>query len=118
MAVRNSSSLLKQLFSRFKGKRGLETVASRPVQPFQAVSIYRGVNACAVAQRFSEHRFLAKDAPRLPLPGCTMPESCECRYIKHRDRRGMQRRHVGFVTSERKQTGQERRFSRGRRATD
>lgn len=88
-----------------------------PQRLFQAVSIFRGVNACERARRFSEHRFLAKNAPPLPLPGCTMPQSCECKYLKHRDRRGAQRRLTDYTTS-RIYAGVERRRLKGRRATD
>ena len=87
-------------------------------RPFQAISIFRGVKACALANELSEHRFLAKDAPPLPLPGCTIPAACECVYLKHRDRRSMQRRSMDFSASQRVYTGKERRFLKGRRATD
>jgi hypothetical protein len=87
-------------------------------RPFQAISIFRGRNACPMAYRFSEHRFLAKDAPQLPLAGCTMHGLCECRYLKHRDRRGTMRRLIDFSSAPPAYPGKERRFVRGRRGCD
>jgi hypothetical protein len=88
--------------------------ASRALRPFQAVSIFRGVHACEMAHRFSEHRFLAREAPTLPLSGCTQPATCECRYLKHGDRRGGPRRVTDFGSAQRFR-GSERRL-RDRRA--
>lgn len=118
MAHRPPSSLLQQLFSRFRARRAAKAVPPQSARPFQAISVFRGVNACALAKRLSEQRFLAKDAPSLPLSGCTMPAACECVYLKHRDRRAAQRRVMDFTASQRVYTGKERRFLKGRRATD
>jgi hypothetical protein len=118
MASRPPSTSLKQLFSRFRSKRTANAVLPQSARPFQAISIFRGVRACALANQMSEQRFLAKDVPSLPLPGCMMPESCECVYLKHRDRRGPQRRTMDFSASQRVYTGKERRALKGRRATD
>jgi hypothetical protein len=71
-----------------------------------------------MALRFSEHRFLAKDAPQLPLTGCTMRSLCECRYIKHRDRRGESRRFVDFSSAALRYVGSERRHLLDRRSRD
>ena len=118
MAPRPGSSLLQRLFSRFRARRAAMAVPPHSARPFQAISIFRGVNAGALANRLSEQRFLAKDAPSLPLPGCTMRASCECVYLKHRDRRAAQRRVMDFSASQRVYTGKERRVLKGRRATD
>ena len=32
-------------------------------------------------------RILATQAPKLPMPACTMPEQCHCRFLKYSDRR-------------------------------
>ena len=62
-------------------------------------------------------RFLAVRAPALPVPGCDR-KKCECRYIRHADRRapGDRRdafgRHGGLTPT----TGAERR-ARDRRKT-
>jgi hypothetical protein len=112
------TSLLSTLLSRIGARRVEPEALKEPVRPFQAISIYRGTAACEAARRISEYRFLAKDAPTLPLPACTMPETCACRYLKHKDRRSNQRRHVDFTATSRIYIGKERRQLRGRRSTD
>jgi hypothetical protein len=111
-------SLLSVLMARLRKSPPAPPVQSAPPRPFQAISIYRGVAACGMARKFSEHRFLAKDAPPLPLSGCTMSSKCQCRYVKHRDRRGEARRLVDFGVAVRLFDGRERRSSGGRRADD
>jgi hypothetical protein len=117
----NHASVLDRLLSRLRGSEPTPPPAVRaPARPFQAISIYRGVDACELARRSSERRVLAKDAPKLPLPGCTMSETCECRYIKHGDRRAEPRRLVDFGASPDLTLfdGKERRRANGRRARD
>jgi hypothetical protein len=88
-----------------------------PSRPFQAVSIDCGIDACEAARALRDQRFLAKRAPPLPLASCTHPNSCECRYLKHKDRRAENRRAIGFIPVHRR-FGPERRRRPGRRATD
>jgi hypothetical protein len=121
MRRREKPTLLSVLLGRLRGSPKVPPPASAPGAPlrrFQAISIYRGVVACDMARKFGEHRFLAKDAPPLPLTGCSMRERCQCRYIKHRDRRGESRRLVDFGVSVRMFDGRERRSSQGRRSED
>jgi hypothetical protein len=47
-----------------------------------------------------------------------MPASCQCRYVKHRDRRAEPRRLVDFGVSTRLFDGRERRSKGGRRSDD
>lgn len=110
-------TLLARLMARWR-KQPPASAVDATKRPFQAISIFRGVRSCEMARKFSDHRFLARDAPQLPLTGCTMPQSCECRYIRHKDRRGEPRRLVDFGTSQRVYDGKERRSLRGRRSTD
>jgi hypothetical protein len=65
------------------------------------------------------HRFLSKEAPRLPLECCPSPESCRCTYRHFPDRRGGGRRGTdrGEQISRRPAIG-ERRVGRGRRTSD
>jgi hypothetical protein len=112
------SSLLEVLMMRLGRKPSSPATSREPLRPFQAISIHRGVVACAMARKFSEHRFLAKDAPPLPLSGCTMSATCQCRYLKHRDRRGESRRLADFGVSTRLFDGRERRARGGRRKDD
>jgi hypothetical protein len=53
---------------------------------FHAVSINFGKDACAAAKATTGQRFLAKEAPPLPLPDCDA-QRCECHYRHHKDRR-------------------------------
>jgi len=53
---------------------------------YHAVSIKFGSNACAAAKKMAGERFLAGQAPQIPLPGCTSV-NCECRFVHHDDRR-------------------------------
>lgn len=65
--------------------------ASRSTHRYHAVSIRFGKNPCAAAKALGEQRFLAKDAPRLPLPACDA-ERCGCSFAHHEDRREEGRR--------------------------
>jgi hypothetical protein len=68
--------------------------AARPVPPpparaavrFAAVEIRRHSGACAAANALGGQRFLANQAPALPLAGCTN-ERCDCSFAKLSDRR-------------------------------
>jgi hypothetical protein len=117
MRKAEKTSLLSGLLSRI-GTRKEPPPAPTPLRPFQAISIYRGLTACSMAKRFSEHRFLVRDAPPLPLGGCTMSGSCQCKYIKHKDRRGESRRLMDFGMAVRLFDGRERRARNGRRSGD
>lgn len=111
------ASLLDGLLARFSGRKEPPPAAG-PLRPFQAISIYRGTVCCDMARKFSEHRFLVRDAPPLPLAGCPMRKTCQCKYIKHRDRRGESRRLVDFGVAVRLFDGKERRNRAGRRSDD
>lgn len=114
--AKRETSILSNLMARLRGEPKAPPPMRQPPRPFQAISIYRGTACCAIAKQFSEHRFLAKDAPELPLTGCTMPERCDCRYLKHKDRRTGERRLVDFTFAANIYSGAERRRLRsGRR---
>lgn len=53
---------------------------------WRSVSIIAGGGACATARRLANQRWLAGDAPRLPLIGCDA-DRCQCRYRRFADRR-------------------------------
>jgi hypothetical protein len=110
------TSLLSGLLARFSTQKA-PPAATAPLRPFQGISIYRGLICCDLARRFSEHRFLVRDAPALPLNGCSMAKSCQCKYIKHKDRRSESRRLNDFGLAARLFDGRERR-KRGRRSSD
>ncbi|HKE44549.1 MAG TPA: hypothetical protein VKB41_08425 [Steroidobacteraceae bacterium] len=95
--------------------------SARPVrkETWHAVSIVTPTSTCEAANNLRNHRFLSKDAPRLPLAGCSSPQTCRCIYRHHADRRGKPRR--GADRGDPPKGGnpeQERRGKRGRRASD
>lgn len=90
----------------------------REKETWHAVSIVTPSAPCEAAQALHNHRFLSKDAPRLPLGGCSAPESCRCIYRHHADRRGKPRRAAERGGLPRPSHDVERRAKRGRRADD
>lgn len=84
--------------------------APRPAQPraprakvggrFSGVQIRPRHGACRAAQLLQGHRFLAKDAPALPLRECKAAR-CSCTFSKLPDRRSDGRRleHGGLSAS-------------------
>lgn len=65
---------------------------------FHAVSIKYGATACDSARELAGQRFLASDAPRLPLRDC-VADRCECRFVHHDDRRSGRDRRSPFRRS-------------------
>jgi hypothetical protein len=112
------SSFLCRLLHGFGSKKDPVKEDLAGLRRFQAIAIYHGVRACEPARKFSEHRFLTRDAPPLPLAGCTMGSTCQCKYLKYKDRRGNQRRLVDFGAPARMFTGEDRRKRNGRRSND
>lgn len=98
---------------------GRPVQAHRVVNPFHAVSIVPGPICCQAARDIEGVRFLSKEAPRLPLPGCK-GGPCKCRYAHHADRReGADRRHRDVWNPLVAATMNDRRQGRGgRRTTD
>ena len=84
--------------------------------PYHAVSVFVTGKCCQEARTKAGDRILSRNAPPLPLPGCTMPGECGCRFKKHIDRRHHDRRAWG--SEQRWYAGQDRRSPGGRRATD
>jgi len=62
---------------------------------FRAVSIDSRGPRCAAAKKAADVRFLMREAPRLPLPACTMEAKCVCKFRKVPDRREGDRRLFG-----------------------
>lgn len=85
---------------------------------WHAVSIVARGAACEQAMALRDRRFLSKEAPRLPLPGCPFGDRCKCRYRHHADRRVGPRRSVDATGVRSTRTTTERRAGRGRRASD
>lgn len=89
---------------------------------YHAVSIKFPMHACDAAKDLEGQRFLASEAPRLPLPGCSRGNSCECRFQHYDDRRSGHDRRSPFASGgTAASTGkyeQERRRPLGRRKDD
>ena len=62
---------------------------------FHAVSIKFDADACLNAKALQGRRFLASDAPNLPLDNCDAAR-CNCRFVHHDDRRSGKDRRSPF----------------------
>ena len=95
--------------------------AAQPKQGgrFGAVQIRAPLEACRAAQLLHGHRFLSKDAPKLPLPECSA-ERCSCTFSKLPDRRTDSRRfdqdalHTTLFIAGNRRTKHDRRRTRQR----
>ncbi len=54
---------------------------------WHAVSVKPAAGACDAAIAAKSNRWLSREAPLMPLPGCTRPDTCRCTYQHHEDRR-------------------------------
>ncbi len=88
---------------------------------YHAVAIKSAVYACDAAKALEGKRFLATDAPRLPLPECPR-DACECRFQHYDDRRSGRDRRSPFASGGMASTTgtheQERRHGDDRRSED
>ncbi len=64
---------------------------------YHAVSVKAGAYACSAANNIAGKRFLASQAPSLPLPDCDAGE-CECHFVHHNDRRTGKDRRSPFTS--------------------
>jgi hypothetical protein len=78
----------------------------------RAVSIRCTAGSCAAVAALKRKRFIAAEAPRLPLPGCTRPEDCACEYEFVAERRD------DFQPANRAPARGLLRFFSGKRSTD
>jgi hypothetical protein len=81
---------------------------------FRAVKIVPSITCCAAATRLRGRPYLLREAPRVPLYGCTMPTNCSCKFLKNADRRDSDRRVFRSTETNRLFAGLESR-KRGRR---
>jgi hypothetical protein len=96
---------------------GSQSKTARTGGDYRAVSLAPSIECYAAAKDAADKRYLLREAPRLPLAGCAMPESCLCKFRKHPDRRDGDRRLLGEAETTRWFGGSERRARRGRRLT-
>jgi hypothetical protein len=85
---------------------------------FRAVEIAPSILCCTAATHAMRGPYLLRDAPRLPLQACTMPQNCSCKFRKHADRRDSDRRLFGAAETNRWFAGVDVRTVRGRRSAE
>jgi hypothetical protein len=59
---------------------------------YRAVTVAHAHRRCEAAQTTLQKPILLRHLPRLPLPGCSMPEQCRCEFREWPDRRIGERR--------------------------
>ena len=69
----------------------------RLARRFHGISLRSGPHGCQAVHDLKGQRFLADEAPVLPLPGCGQ-EKCQCAYSHHVDRREQEDRRSGWGT--------------------
>jgi len=102
----------------YKSPGHYKAVKSAASNRYRAVSCSGG---CSAIKGLEDKRFLERDAPSFPLPGCTAAR-CNCVYVHHedrrsgrKDRRGLSQINKDFLDYSGKPN---RRMQRGRRASD
>jgi len=86
---------------------------------WHAVKVGLQGTSCALATLCRRERFLASEAPALPLPGCDRPETCPCTYRHYTDRRAGPRRTDDLPRNPKPEVvDRNRRAARGRRTVD
>jgi hypothetical protein len=85
------------------------------IEPWSAVRLVIQSDACVRATALTSRRFLAREAPALPLKGCTRATECNCRYNHYADRRGGPRREAEATGKQSGRVPVERRGMRDRR---
>jgi hypothetical protein len=85
---------------------------------FRTVEIAPSSMCCAAAMHATGRPYLLREAPRLPLPACTKPAKCSCKFRKNTDRRDSDRRLFGATETNRWFAGVESRKRGGRRSVE
>lgn len=101
-------ALIKRWLLRIFAPINTRTSKDNTAKKYRCVTIqFLNNQACEVVRQIESHsflssrasalvetkkRFLLREAPLLPLAGCTM-KYCKCRYIHYEDRRQRERRH-------------------------
>ena len=95
-------------------------IAMPQPKKYPAVTIATPENCCGAVGALEGVRILAEHAPMLPMPNCTMPMQCRCRFRKYVDRREDEQGRRFKYGGERSAwyAGGQRRKSRGRRGPD
>jgi len=87
---------------------------------FPAVTVAMPAKRCEAVSSLKRNRILAMHAPTLPMPKCSMPGECRCKFQKYTDRReDDQGRRFSFGRERGAwYAGSHRRNSPGRRSAD
>ena len=64
-----------------------KSTSAASASKWHAVSVQAGEPPCDAVLRMRNVRFLAAEAPRIPVPYCAWPARCQCVYRHHADRR-------------------------------
>ena len=118
-----------EIFKELLGKISRERPAKTPkpiakhkvansASDFRAVEIAPSIMSCSAAMQATGRSYLLREAPRLPLTGCTMPTKCLCKFRKNADRRDSDRRLFGATETNRWFVGVECRQREGRRSAE
>ena len=118
-----SAGALKSVARMFGKKKpegpGKPAGGQKPVaKAWHAVAVVAGRWPCAEVQTLGQRRFLADEAPRLPLSRCDWTWRCQCIYRHYADRRAGPRRTLERDGLPGSWFGTERRQRSGRRSTD
>ena len=118
-----------RLFAHKREPKARSTLVYKSSSHYKALkpganSRYRAVSCsgrCSAVKSLDNKRFLERDAPSFPLPGCTAAR-CDCVYLHHEDRRSGRKDRRGLSQIDREffdDSGKvNRRMQRGRRASD
>jgi hypothetical protein len=116
--------VLEGLFGRISRGRAAKKAApnagrglAKSTGDFRAVEIAPSIMCCTAATQVTGKTYLMRQAPSLPLMGCTMPTNCSCRFRKNADRRDSDRRLFGLAETNRWFVGVDSRSGEGRRKT-
>jgi hypothetical protein len=87
------------------------------MKQYPAVAIITAGSCCSAVKSLMNAKRLVFEAPSLPLPDCSMPQQCRCRFRKYADRRSddEDRRLLGTSYRAVWYAGEERRKLRPRR---
>ncbi|MGB5247598.1 MAG: hypothetical protein WBM54_09720 [Woeseia sp.] len=95
-----------------------KTKSGKSSQEWHAVAVRPGMNSCVSARRSNGARYLSREAPNLPLPGCD-EANCTCRFVHYADRRAGEDRRTPFkssISANSTSSGDERRTQPERRS--
>jgi len=94
-----------------------KSAPSKKPMAYRAVSIKPCANSCQQYEQFKNKRFLIREVPLLPLPGCD--KKCSCSFEQYNDRRDGDDRRYPLNSIQSTLIEQDHRAKRsGRRKTD